>query len=125
MKRFDELDEITKHLKTLRKQEEDIISSICGEVNKYPFLVERNGKQYVNREAKALYCRRRDDELIPIQQQIFDLEKKNDEIIEELIQDGLIEVKDVEIIGVTENGGIPTVQINGKKKYRRIMIKLL
>lgn len=124
MERFDELDAIDKQLKALRKQEESILQSIWGEVDKYPFIVERNGKQYVNKEAKQIYCRRRDAELIPIQQQIFALEKKNDDIIETLIQDGLIEVKYVELIGATGVGGIPTACINGKEKYKRLLIRL-
>lgn len=124
MERFDELDAIDKQLKALMKQEESVLQSIWGEVNKYPFIVERNGKQYVNKDAKQIYCRRRDAELIPIQQQIAALEKKNDDIIKALIQDGLIEVKYVELIGVTGVGGIPNIKVNGNKKYKRLLIRL-
>ena len=73
------LEEINAQLKILNKKEDEVLAKMRREVHdKYEgqFLVERNGKWYVNREYKQAYLKMYHEELEPIQNQILELQKK-------------------------------------------------
>ena len=113
------LDDINQEIKLLEKEEKKVLDKMGKLMHSHPMTIEKDGKLYMNKELKEKYIYIRDTELIPIQRQQQELIKKNNQVIEELINEGIIEEKKVEIVDYWRP------YLNGKVLYVRIAIRIV
>lgn len=71
---MERLEDIKKQIKSLEKQEYEILNRMSNVSRSV--IYKKDDRWFVDRKKKQAYCKIRDEELIPIQNKIFDLEKK-------------------------------------------------
>lgn len=113
-----ELEILEKQIKALEKEKNLIINKM-SDVGLSCFIKD-NDKVYFNKQLHDKYIEIRNNEFLPLQYQIEELEQQYKKKEDELIESGILEERYIEIIKNQMFRG----KINGKETYCRILIKL-
>lgn len=73
---MEEYNKLVDEYKITQKQYEQAVKEMYKQIQHIPFLVERNGKTYVNKESKDKYWEYKSKYVLPLEDKLFELEKK-------------------------------------------------
>lgn len=110
--------EIEKEIKELTKQYDKEVLQMCGNISDMPYTIEKDGKLHINRNVKETYWDYKTKYVLPLEERLNYLEKKMEVVIEQLITEGKIIEKEIEIVDYLRG------KVNGRITYGRVLIRL-